>query len=116
MYHLFLRLRVNMICRLKKKGLRNGHNQRGGGGGLGARSTRKRGSLRCGSGKKGGLYRRPNMYWTYMRVPPHIKLDYRQVWDMNFTLGLESSYLWKKVYVLRHKMITVSKYYPGKIF
>ena len=33
--------------------------------------------------------------------------------------GIYSSYLWGKKYVLRHEMITVSKYYlgiPGNIF
>ena len=39
----------------KKRGLRNGHNQKGGGGGL--RGAPKKRGLRCGSGKV-GLYRR----------------------------------------------------------
>ena len=57
MYHLSLRLLVNMICRIKKKGFRNGHNQKGGCPFLGARPTRKRGVLGAGQVKKGGLYR-----------------------------------------------------------
>ena len=68
MYHLSLRLLVNMICRIKKKGLRNGHNQRGGGGLKCAPNSEKEG-IRCGSGKKGGLYRRTYVYWTYVSSP-----------------------------------------------
>ena len=42
-----------MIGRLKKKGLRNWHNQKKGG--LRCTPNSKKGGLRCGSGEKGGL-------------------------------------------------------------
>ena len=63
MYHLFLRL--HMIFRLRKRGLMNGNNQKGGGPRCGPNSKKE--GLRCGSGNKGGgLYRGTYLYWTYM--------------------------------------------------
>ena len=49
-YHIYLRLLVNMICRLKRGVLGTGTTRKGWGV-LGARPNRKRGGLRCGSGK-----------------------------------------------------------------